>query len=247
MRILLAICFFLSLHFYADAQLTVDVDNPEATHGNYGAVKVYDPSAIGSKRVTVINYGDMHGSPFWNDKWAPALLYLNRGTIVKLKQVKMNLYTQEVHYLDNNGAELAAETGLVSKVVFLKAEDSTKVLSVFEARPDYTDNNGKAYFQVLDTGKVQLLLLQKILRRQENYNALSGKWESGFFSKYHYAISNNGRITPLTALNSNTIAAAIPADTVSKEWLRQNRNKLKNEAEVISFLDFYNGTHKPAK
>mgnify|MGYP001792304780 CR=1 FL=1 len=66
------IYFFLSLHLFSYAQITVEVNAPGSTGGNYGTVRLFDPSGIANKKINGMNYADMNGSPFWNDKWAKA-------------------------------------------------------------------------------------------------------------------------------------------------------------------------------
>ena len=86
--------------------------------------------------------------------------------------------------------------------------------------------------------------LKKVLVKENEYNPLSGKREYSFYSKNNYAIADEEKIIPIKSLNQSGLFSAIPESTDYKEWLKQNNNKLKNESEIISFLNYYNSQKK---
>ena len=241
MRALLIL--FLSFIGFLSAngqQAVLDVVSGSQGGASFGWVKFYDPAAIGSKKAELMNYADIEGSPFWSDKWTPAFLYLSGGSIVKLKSVKLNFYTNQIHYLDNNGTELVTDGSLIKKLVFLQREDSTKVLSIFEAYPDFIGNKGLAYYRVLNDGRYRLMEMKKSLITTAPYDALAGKSVSSFFSKTYYALTNNAEVNTLKALNKEAVYEIVHPDSAMEDWVKQNKNKLKNDTEVLSFLDFVN-------
>lgn len=240
MRKLPVLYISLLFSFTANAQLGVlDLETK--------SVKYSDPSQIGQKKPEMINYSDIDGSPFWNDKWNPAFLYINGGGIVKMKKVKLNQYTNELHYIDSKGVELVTNGDNVKKLVFVKAEDTNHILSTFEAFPDYISNKGMAYYRVMNDGKFRLLILQKSVLNTAPYDALLGKAASNFFAKTYYALSDNGDFSSLKTIDKNLIIDKIHPDTAVEDWLKQNKNKLKTENEVISFFEFVNYYNSRAK
>ena len=245
MKFLYILCLFLVMHLSSYAQQQVlEVAAPSGTGGNYGSARFYDPSTLGRKNEIVLNYADIAGSPFWDDHWNAAYLFLSSGGIVKTEKVKLNLYTNDIHYMKDD-IEQVAQNNIV-KIVLFKGQDTTKILSVFELNPDFTDksNPSMCYFRVLNNGKVRLLELKKALIRTGDYDPLSGKRSSGFFTKSFYSISADGIFLPLKTLNEENILSAVYPDTNSEEWLKQKKNKLRNESEVLSFFNYYNSNHK---
>jgi len=226
-------------------QQVLDVSAPASTGGNYGSVRFYDPATLGVKTEEKISYAEIEGTPFWDDHWNAAHLFMKNGGVVKVDQVKLNMYTNDVYYI-HNGLELVAEKGSVAKILLFKGKDTTKILSLFEYYPDYSNRNNpdEVYYRVLNFGKVRLLAFNKMLISTAPYDAIEGKAQKSFFTKTYYAISNDGNISPLKSLDHTSLFSILYPDPVSEKWLQANRNKLKNEEEIINFLNYYNSQHK---
>lgn len=242
-----SICVSLILLFgflSAKAQVqSMEVGDPSSVGGNYGTVRYHDPSTIGQKSAP-LTYADISGSPFWDENWKPAFLFLSAGTVIKLKNVRINLYTNEIHYLDNNSKEWAAQTGIIQKIIFLNEKDTSKITSVFEFFADPVDNSKIVYYRVLNNGKFRLLELRRSYINTSPYDPLQGKTVSSFFFKSTYAVTDSTLTKPLKGLNRNNILPFIYPDNNWEQWLNQSGNKLTAEKEVIAFLDHVNSKRK---
>jgi hypothetical protein len=217
--------------------LTIDISNPGQGPSS-GMVRITNVSAIGDKKATGLNYEDVEGTPFWDEHWNSAILYFKSGAIYKLPKAKLNLYTSEVHYANEKDGELVAETSLIDKIVFLNSKDTTKILAVFAALPDYIDNKPAGFYRVFNNGAFQLILLQKNLVKVSPFDPLLGKNITSFFTKYYYGIYNNGKTIPLKGLDKNSVLAAIPFNV--EAWVKNTKNKLKSEEDFIALLNYYN-------
>ena len=235
----LVVCSML-LNNSLNAQiLTLDISNP-GQGPSAGMVRVTNVGAIGDKKATGLNYEDVEGSPFWNDNWNSAILYFKSGAIYKLPKAKLNLYTSEVHYTNEKNGELVAETNLIDKIVFLNTKDSSKIAAVFAVLPDYIDNKPAGFYRVFNNGTYQLILLQKNLVKVSPYDPLLGKNITSFFTKYYYGLYNNGKTIPLKSLDKNSIVSALPFNASVQPWIKNSKNKLKSEEDMITFLNYYN-------
>lgn len=239
------ICIGLFIFFAmpTNAQQVLDVAAPGETGGNYGTINYLDASRIGQKKVENLAYVDISGSPFWDESWNAAIFVLSNGNTAKVRKAKLNLYTNEVHFVNSNGIELVCENKDIKKIIFFKGMDTTKVLAVFESFLD-ASNTVNSYYHVLNTGRLRLLVLQKILINEKEYDPLSGKREHSFFPKTTYAISDNGNLLPLKSLDYSNIFFIVHSNANAQQWLKQNKNKLKNESEVVSFLNYCNTQQK---
>lgn len=219
--------------------LTIDIN--EASKGpNPGMIMITNSAAIGDKKAKGLTYEDVEGTPFWDEHWNSALLYFKTGAIYKLPKAKLNLYTTEVHYENEKNGELVAETNKIDKVVFLNSKDTNKILAVFAVLPDFVDNKPAGFYRVFNNGAYQLVLLQKNLVKVSPFDPLTGKNTTSFFTKSYYSIYNNGKIIPLKTLDKNSLLAAIPNNNAVEPWIKNSKNKLKSEEEIIAFLNFYN-------
>ena len=219
--------------------LTIDISNPGQGPSG-GMVRITNSAAIGDKKAIGLTYEDVEGTPFWDEHWNSALLYFKSGAIYKLPKAKLNLYTTELHYENEKDGELVAETSLIDKIIFLNSKDATKVLAVFAVLPDYIDNKPAGFYRVLNNGAYQLILLQKNLVKVSPFDPLTGKNATSFFTKSYYGIYTNGKTMPLKALDRNSILSVIPFNASIEPWIKNTKNKLKSEEDIIALLTFYN-------
>ena len=219
--------------------LTIDIN--EASKGpNPGMIMITNTSAIGDKKAKGLTYDDVEGTPFWDEHWNSALLYFKSGAIYKLPKAKLNLYTTEVHYENDKNGELVAETSLIDKIVFLNSKDTSKILAVFAVLPDFVDSKPAGFYRVFNNGAYQLVLLQKNLVKVSPFDPLTGKNTTSFFTKSYYSLYNKGKIIPLKALDKSSILSAIPSNANLEPWIKNSKNKLKSEEDIIAFLNYYN-------
>jgi hypothetical protein len=219
---------------------SLEINNPGSIGGNYGQVRYFDPSQIGKKNIETYNYADIKGTPFWDEHWNAALLFLKTGAVVKAPKVRLNAYTNDVHYMDSKGMELAAEPGNIKKIILFKGEDTTKVQAVFESFADVTNMASAVFYKVLNAGNARLLELDKAAIKKAPYDPLQAKTDVSFFLKYYYAVERNGQIFQLKSLDKNAFYSVIYPDESEETCLKANKNKLKNAAEIVSFLNYYN-------
>jgi len=231
--LVLSLFVFVS-DFVVAQQLTMDVRDFD------GNVKVFDPSSINAGKNTLISYTDIEGTPFWNEKWNPAILFFNNGSKAKINQAKLNLYTNEIHYINNEGKELAVDNNGITRLVFLNKNNLTQPIASFALLMNHITGNGTAYYKVLNAGLFQLILLQKQLIKTSPYDPIQGKSITSFYSKKDYAIYNEGKIIPLRDLDKTSVLTAIPVNTITADWLNSTKSKLRNEKEVIEYLEQVN-------
>jgi PIN domain nuclease of toxin-antitoxin system len=206
-----------------------------------GNIQIFDPANPSSKNNVKQSYADVEGSPFWDEKWNPAIVYFNNGTKAKINQARLNLYTDEIHYINSVGTELAIENQGITRLVFLNQNNLTQPIASFAKLVNHVSGNGTAFYKVLNAGINQLILLQKQFIKTSPYDPIQGKSISSFYSKRNYAIYNQGKIIPLEDLNKKSLQAALANDASTFELLmKENKSKLKSEKEVIDLLESYN-------
>ncbi len=240
---LLLILFIFIGKLVTAQQQSLDVASPGST-SSYGIVRYYDPGAIGNKNVEKVNYSDINGTPFWNENWNAGILILNNDKAVKLQNVKLNLYTNELLYKDLTGAELAAENSIVKKVIIFKGQDTTNVAGVFLSLADADNKNTYAYYRACNDGKLVLLQLSVITVRTSEYDPMSGKNEHSFLRKQSWYILNNGILTRLSSLSKASVNSIVASTPQAETWLSSHNNKLKNEMEIVSYFSYCNTLSK---
>jgi hypothetical protein len=227
--------YFILLGIQATAQqLNMDVRDFD------GNMQVYDPANPSKNKGTKLSYTEVEGTAFWSEQWNPAIIYFSNGSKAKINQAKLNLYTDEIHYLSADGTELAVDNKDITRLVFLNKTNLTQPIASFTKLTNHLTNKGLGFYKVLNAGMFQLILLQKQLVKTSPYDPIQGKSISSFYATREYAMYNNGKVVAIRDLDRNNVLATLPSKSAVDNWLKENKNKLKSEKEVIAFLNYFN-------
>ena len=230
----LLILLIINHHLFAQNNTTIDVAAPGSSSG-YGSVNIINNSEVGIKKTIEVDESRVSGSVFWRNDWNKAIVFLQSGSVVKLRQVKLNLNTNETYFLDSAGIVKAADMNLVNKIIFLDKNDSLKTLAVFQK----LNYNGTAFFEVLNGGEYQLLKSTQITLLKKDYDPIAGKDEYSYDAKSKYYIIHGGNLSEMNALNKNQLASIITLSEKDNSWLATNNNKLKKEKDIVDFFNYY--------
>ena len=231
--------FMLFMGIYANAQMSPGQLITDVRELDLNTI-AYDPAHPKEGKGNALVYADIEGTPFWNEQWAPAIIYFVNGSKAKINQAKLNLFTDEIHYLSLDGTELAVDNEGVSRLVFLNKNNLTQPIASFAKLVNHVNGKGTAFYKVFNAGNFQLILLQKQLVKTSPYDPIQAKRISSFYSTKDYAIYNNGKVSALKDLDRNSILSTIPFYANVENWLKENKNKLKSEKEVTAFLNYFN-------
>jgi hypothetical protein len=102
------------------------------------------------------------------------------------------------------------------------------------------DSKPAAFFKVFNSGNYQLILLEQRKVKTSPYDPIQGKSVSSFYSNNNYAVYENGRVKPLKDLDKTSILSTLPNSPSYDNWLKEHKNKLKSESDVITFFNFLN-------
>lgn len=201
-------------------------------NSNNSMVRFFDPARARQPEETT-------GTCYWKEDWSPALLILKDGRRAKIKSVKLNFYTSEVYFQMMDGKEAVAKNTILKSLTFLDTKDTSKIVAHFEVLSlDFKTKD--SYYQVLNSGKAQLLKHTKIVLHKSDYDPLRGKTDMSYDSEIEYVIKHEDTFSRLKALNKSSILPVLRSSSDIDRWLADNKNKLKNESDVIAFLSYYN-------
>jgi len=217
--------------------LSVDVDG--AAIGANGVVRFNDPSLMGEKKGAKIDYSDVRGSCFLDAKWCPGIVRLRSKAEIKFSKLRLNLYTNDIHYLDLAGYEMAADSKAVEYISVFDRDDSTKIVSGLKK---YILDGKESFFLELNQGRVVLLKRIVVTLFKGEYDVSRAKNDFRFVRKADYFLKNETQILPLRDLSKGSLSAYIPLSEKSDSWLMTKKNKLKTEANIIEFLNYANST-----
>ena len=233
---------FLWGNIMLKAQVFIEMGSPVNPRDAFGSINVYGSDGL----LKSIPYNRIKGSPFLDEQWKPAVLYDYRDSVLAKCPVKMNLATQEIHFLNLKGEEMVPVRGIVKKLIIYDVTDSNKVLAVFNNNiPEIRmqTKNKDYYVQELNKGKVQLLKIT--LRKVESADSLFGTQKRYYFAdQAEYYLQVNNRVERIKRLNKEEFFVFLPEASKYNLWIRERKLKFRNEEDFIVFLNHYNNSSK---
>ena len=138
---------------------TMSQDTPDFTVTGFsmiGKLK-YNLGDMMGMPFTAGNYTSVRGTPYYIDTFRLAVVGLSNGKLYEYDKVKLNMYTNQVHFLTPEGQERIAGEGVVRRLYFFLTEDSAHPV-VFSS--GYTTGYGytnSTYFEEMNQGNLQVL------------------------------------------------------------------------------------------
>jgi len=215
------------------AQKTVDV-----AEGNASAMSPSFFSVVGGEPVVFAKFTKIvDGSLYFSDEWMKGNVVVNGENQFNGIYLKLDLYTNEVHYRDLKGGELIATTSIQKVILF--DSSSQLVFSFVNGQYINTKNHLKGWYQLLTEGKASVF---KQIKKQINENKPYGSAtieRSVYTSSQYYALYNDGFLQ-IKKFKEIPEILADKKDEVSK-YIKANDLSGKTDDEYRSVFDFYNG------
>jgi len=218
----------------------LNLDVSGAGIGSNGVVRFNDPGLMGEKSGAKIDYSDIGGNCFLVNEWRPCLVQLQDRASVRFSKFKLNLYTNDIHYLDGWGRELATASTKVDEIIVYDSQDTTRGISVLKK---FIVNGKESFFLVLTQGKLKLLKRNKVTLFKGEYDVSRAKNDFRFVKKTDYFLRTDIKISQLKNLSQESLSGYIVFDEVSLNRLSETKNRLKSEPQVVEFIDWYNSHH----
>jgi hypothetical protein len=130
---------------------------------------------------------DVAGSPFLNDDWKLGALIANSNYRFDSVKVRLNLLSQEVHFMDKNNNEMALAKGYIKAIILPNpitgAPTGPKFQNGFPAIDEQDTYN---FYQVLAEGKLWLLLsIRKVIAKEKDEMSGEVKKEYRSYEDYY--------------------------------------------------------------
>jgi hypothetical protein len=233
MRKLLTISAFLFLNITVNGQVA-----PDLSRNNSGPSQLFLTSVNGEPFSTTKYAEVVSGSAFFSEKWMKGTGLLSNGQVFKAVPLRLNLLENRVHYKEENGQEMIAN----SPIHELKLTDTSSgetysfVYSSFLSANQHSQPD--CWLIPLQTGHIGLYKqIYKSISETLPYGSATAEQRIKTVTRYFLLKENEfksiGKWQDLTELLSERKAEV-------QEYLRLNKLKGKSESDHISVVKFYN-------
>ena len=185
-------------------------------------------------------YEGVEGTPFMFDEWKLADITLSRGKKFEKIKARVDLCSQEAHFITRNNVEIVTHNGLVTKIVLFDSTtagiDSFTLKTGFPAIDNQNENN---FYELLSDGRAQLV---KSIRKKivEKKNDVSGQVEKEFDSYENYYVFNKGVIKKIKRDKASVLDLLNDQQEKIEEFIKSNNINLKRTDSLIRLFDYYN-------
>jgi hypothetical protein len=185
-------------------------------------------------------YADVTGSPYFNDTNKLANIILSTGRVFKGVGIRIDLVSQEAHFISANNTEGVIKSGVVTEISYndTTAESITPYTfrTGFPPVDNLTSNN---FYLVLADGRCSFL--KSIVKSvSERKNPLSGEVVKEIETYENYYLFSNGVMKRWKKDPKQISTELSDHQAQIDQFISKNKINLKNKDHLISLLNYYN-------
>jgi len=235
MKSTILFCCLCGLYLSGMAQSAVTAQ----TSGTATSYNVYDMTG---KPYRNSEFADVTGTPFFDTLWRPAELDMGGGKKMLNVMVKINAYSNEVHFLSVNSVEFTTPSGLIKRIKFSDSTRQPPVVTLYQCDFPAIDNQKEmSFYQVISSGKLELLKsVEK--RLEESKNELTGERSRQFETFENFYVFQNGAMKRLKKDKSSVLELMTDQKEKMDAFVAAQKINFKNAESLKKVFDYYNST-----
>lgn len=184
------------------------------------------------------------GSPYYYDAYLPATVTALNGKVYTNVKVKLNVQTNELLYMADNGTEMIAAMP-VRRIYFGSLADNgqttEKVLESVGAEPLNVTN--AAIYEVADTGRITVLKQIRITYTDDKaFNQASVVRNFKRKETWHLRLAN-GQVTRLETGKEQVLTLLADKQAAVTAYIDQEKLKCRSVEDVRKVIRYYNSLH----
>lgn len=209
--------------------------------GNSVFAQIQNVDGLGGTVVREQKYKNVEGTPFLFPTYKAAKVF-DRSGGSKSVFAKYDSYKEEVE-VHNDGNPIILDAKVYGAVLFdfIDEIDNSRVRLLFKNGYNIEGFRSTDYFQVIkDEGRYKFLKKVKTNRIDSKETSYGGTNDvsSRFVQKRTYFIIDGENVTTFKKVSKSTILKMFGDTESDAVYLKKNKNKLKTEFDVISFLAY---------
>lgn len=183
---------------------------------------------------------EIQGHVFLTDNWQTGNIQLNNGTIAKHVRIKLNLYNNYLHFLNDKEIEMYKEANEIKMIEIVDGYKKDSVLQVFKTyEAEKNEKKTTCFYEQLANGNISFLKLvgKKIVTSKNEFNKEITK---EFVQYEDYFIYKNNDIKELKRKQSFFEEIMNDKWKAVEKFTDKNNFGFKIIADIRSIINFYN-------
>ncbi len=187
-------------------------------------------------------YEGVKGTPYLFDEWKLGNIYLNDNTYINSVNIKYNVYTDDVLYLNSTSGDSLIIDRSVIKSFEINDDNSGNMLLFREIslRPDKKERN--TFIKVIYENKSKFIIkYTKTFIKADYKGAYSaGRKYDEYVDDYQYYIVTNPDNPAKIKLNRKSVVKAL-SDREDKimAYMNEHNLNLDNEDDIVELMKYY--------
>ncbi len=186
-------------------------------------------------------YSAVKGSPYYKDEFLWATFFDQKGRIYGNQKARVNLASQEVHFIGEKDNEYVAPYALSNKVILSNQEKNDTVAVFVRLVPGLQLNNKPLtdYVQQLTFGEAALYKHTK--RYVASADSMFGTLKRYYFaSQYSYFLKFDADPVYINKLSLNALLSVLPDSKGLLEWAKKNKINIRKEEDLVALIEEWN-------
>ena len=186
---------------------------------------------------------DVAGTPFLNEDWRLGRLKVGDNTIFNNIKIRLNLYSQEVHFLKSDNVEMSSPKGTIKEIVVFdsinnKALANRTFLCGF---PSIDNQNEKNFYELICNGKIKLLESMRKTIHQDT-DDLSGTVQKEFreYDDYYFLIQGESALQRIKRDKDFVLNFMKDRKDKVAAFLQTTKISFKSTDDIKNLVDYYN-------
>ncbi|HET9055798.1 MAG TPA: hypothetical protein VFN30_03010 [Chitinophagaceae bacterium] len=186
---------------------------------------------------------NIKGTPFLTDSFLFSQVWLFDKKTYVVSKMKLNLYTQQLHFKTEAGEELVTDGNVITKAIFFddSASQSGQLYTVSCGYPKIDGNTPKTYYVQMNEGKV--LLLKRISKTFVAHSAApSVSPYKEFVERVNYYVYNSESKSIEKVKKNQDLIFSFFGDKVQivKSYIDTNKLDIKSVSDLLKAINYYN-------
>lgn len=194
---------------------------------------------IQGRAIVSTDYSNIEGFPYLYENWNKGLVKLIDGRTVRNLDLKYDLLTDELLFKNLKNGEMLR---FAESVIAFKLDSSAQNNTELQFKNGYKPANGNSstsYYQVLFDGGTPLLKRrEKSVLEKKVYNSATST--KSFEEAETYYLSKSNGLIKIRRDKKQILAVLVDHAAELEEYIKANNLNLKNEAQLIQLIGYYN-------